>query len=65
MEIQKALEHLKDRSRKSLVATAIDVRVVKLVIDALEQQLNDKWIPVTERLPNDIEIGRASCRERV
>ena len=48
MQIEKAIEHLKDRSKNALVATAIDVRVVKLAIEVLDES---KWIPISKGKP--------------
>ena len=56
-EIEKAIETLKDmkgvfdtRSHKQYSLSALD-----LAISALEQQLTNGWIPVTERLPEERE----------
>jgi hypothetical protein len=50
-DIERAIKYMKNRLRYALVATTIDVEYVKLAIQALEKQLNDGWIPVSERLP--------------
>jgi hypothetical protein len=34
-----------------------EVKVIKKVIQALEHQNKDRWIPVSERLPNDTECN--------
>jgi len=56
-EIEKAIETLEDmkgvfdtRSHKQYSLSALD-----LAISALEKQLNNGWIPVSERLPGERE----------
>jgi len=47
-----AIEYLKNNSYKMLEKNNnYAVQSVKMAISALEQQLNNRWIPVSERLP--------------
>jgi hypothetical protein len=49
-----AIEYLKNNSHKMLEKNNnYAVQSVKMAIDALESQLTNGWIPVTERLPEE------------
>lgn len=61
-EIEKAIEKLKSLKGICLYANegqrppleAIEIaKIYDLAIQALEKQLNDRWIPVSERLPEE------------
>ncbi len=56
-EIEKAIEQL---STTKFITCKETEKAISLAISALEQQLNDRWIPVSERLPElgEIEIFR-------
>lgn len=50
-EIEKAIEELKDY-KGDVFKKTISRQAVDLAISALEHQLTNGWIPVTERLPD-------------
>ena len=50
-DIENAIEIMKARSKYVADINIDGKKAYETAIAALEQQLNDRWIPVTERLP--------------
>ncbi len=69
-EIEKAIEQLKHDKENfkdllkencpSMIKERVEniIKAHKLAIKALEKQLNDRWVSVNTRLPNDEECNR-------
>lgn len=53
-EIKRAIKHLKERNFTS--------KQIEMAIEALERQLNNGWIPVSERLPNKMGIYECTVK---
>ncbi len=61
MDIEKAIERL-GNMKDYLPCEATEVETINVAIRALEDQLKNKWIPVSERLPNRKEYQRNDGR---
>ena len=61
-EIEKAIEDLTDLKNKTLWESRY-YAPVELAISALEQQLNNGWISVSERLPEETDRYLVTYRE--
>lgn len=62
-EIEMAIEKLKSADTNHTQAQYnLDDETIIMAISALEQQLADRWIPVTDRYPTMEECRKNDCR---